>query len=143
MSIGEIITTPTGLAVITEILPITIPVGTQKLRQVVSQPLTGGPEVGPEVAPPSSIPGGGIPYRSLEAQAATAYVALVVEAPPVATPSGAWTAAAGAERAGTMQGSGASWGMSASPAAHAWAARAYKSTLNRAIQPSPLIILLT
>ena len=80
MSIGEIITTPTGLAVVTAVLPQTLNIGNQTLAEVVTEPLTGGPSVTPSPpSPPSSIPGGGIPYRSLEAQAATAYVAFVVE----------------------------------------------------------------
>jgi hypothetical protein len=82
MSIGEIITTPTGLAVVTAVLPQTISVGNQTFVQVVSQPLTGGPSAAVSASPPgliAGLAGGGIPYRSLAAQAATAYVAYVEE----------------------------------------------------------------
>ena len=142
MSIGEIITTPTGLAVVVELLPTTFKLDGQVLGQVVAQPLTGGPAL-PVSAPTDHL--GGIPYRSLVAQAATAYVAAVVERPPVATASGAWTSAAGAEAAaGAANGSsaGVAPGTGAPPpVAYALAARAYQATLDRAIQPGPIIVL--
>ena len=133
MSIGEIITTPTGLAVVVELLPTTFKLDGQVLGQVVAQPLTGGPAL-PVGAPPSDHLGG-IPYRSLVAQAATAYVAAVVERPPVATASGAWTSAAGAEAAGGVTNG------APSPIAYAFAARAYQATLDRALQPGPIIVI--
>ena len=148
MSIGEIITTPTGLAVVTAVLPQTLNIGNQTLAEVVTEPLTGGPSVTSSPSPPSSIPGGGIPYRSLEAQAATAYVAFVVEETQaevenlvtrnaLATQSQE-LGALGVTGSGSGSGSGTA---STTPAAFASATSAYQSTQSRSNRTSSTIML--
>jgi hypothetical protein len=78
MSIGEIITTPQGLAVVVEVLPTSFKVGSYTLGQVVAEPLTGGPETVPSGAPaPGAEPL--TLYQAIQSQAAALYVASVVE----------------------------------------------------------------
>ena len=149
MSIGEIVTTPSGLAVVTAVLPQTLKIGDQTMAEVVTQPLTGGPSLTPSApSPPSSLPGGGVPFRSLAAQAATAYVAFVVEETQaevenlvtrnaLATQSQE-LGALGVTGSGSGSGSGTA---STTPAAFASATSAYQSTQSRSNRTSSTIML--
>ena len=77
MSIGQIITTAQGMAVVVEVLPTSVNLGNEALRQVVAEPLTGGPP--PPVPAVPTVPGEQplTPYQAIMAQAAAAYVAFV------------------------------------------------------------------
>jgi hypothetical protein len=79
MSIGEIISTAQGLAVVTQVLPTQFKVGTQTLSQVVAAPLTGG---GAPYSPPvESGTIAAIIAQLLAQQAAVNFVTAVVNAP--------------------------------------------------------------
>jgi hypothetical protein len=137
MSIGEIISTHQGVAVVVEVLPQTVRVGSQTLAQVVAQPLDGGPSVAPAVAQP--FPGGGIPYRSLAGQAATAYVASVVEVVTAQDSFAAIQAGVRAEGAVANRIGGVEFGQTMPPTAFSAATWAYYTTQTRSSQPKPTI----
>ncbi len=91
-SIGEIITTPQGLAVVVQVLPTQLNVGGQTVSQVVVAPLTGGPApVGAPASAPS-LPGFS---PTVQAQAGAVYVALVAATPDTSS-SGAVAGTGGA-----------------------------------------------
>lgn len=140
MSIGEIIATHQGVAVVVEVLPQTVRVGSQTLAQVVAQPIDGGPSLAPAAASP--FPGGGIPYRSLAGQAATAYVASVVEIVTAEDSFAAIQAGVRAENAvaevfGETQFTLTS--PATPPTAFSSATHAYHTAQTRSTQPQPTI----
>ena len=79
MSIGAIISTPQGLAVVTQVLPTQFKVGSQTLSQVVAAPLGGGGVY----APPAAEGSLAATIDSLIAgQPAAAVVTSMVDPPP-------------------------------------------------------------
>lgn len=126
MTIGEIITTPQGLAVVAQVLPATYRLGSETLHQVVAEPLTGGP---PPLVPAVPTPPGEqplTPYQVMQSLAAAAYVAFVAVQPPSTEGSG-----------GTVEPGGNS---RAPPCAYSAAAQAYQSTLDLASQTGPQVV---
>ncbi len=125
MSIGQIITTAQGMAVVVEVLPTSVNLGNEALRQVVAEPLTGGPP--PPVPAVPTVPGEQplTPYQAIMAQAAAAYVAFVATQLDLEE----WSLAAG------------TGGSAAAPSnAYSAAAQAYQSAQNLTGQPGPRIV---